>query len=367
MHIIHFAEPLELLADKDTLPAGEYLMEDENAGQLMCFARRAEMRPVADMPKEKRGALFTSPEATSALFLRVGGYGDLILLTPVLREHKRQFPDARIGVCCFPPYAAVLENLSYVDEIVPYPLPLAKAYEWERWVFLEKAIECNPRAKDVHATDLFAEIAGVLLGEDRKADYVVRSAEALEAHQKFPRSSKRRACIHVATSARARNYPLALSGEVTKSLVDAGWEVFLIGEKGQLPPMKKDYPGIVNLTDKGLSFRQTAAIVNGCDVLIAPDSAFVHVAGALGVPCVALFGPFHWKLRTAYYPSVTALHGHEGCSPCWHHMAQVRQDHFPKHCPTRDKGYCGLMYSIEPARIVAKAGQIARNLVGSSL
>ena len=46
---------------------------------------------------------------------------------------------------------------------------------------------------------------------------------------------------------------------------------------------------------------------DACDAVLAPDSSMMHAAGTLGIPCVAFFGPFPYRLRTAYYDSVFAL------------------------------------------------------------
>ncbi len=363
MHILTLDRRLELLAETDVIEPGSYLMEDENAGQLMVLAGRGEMRPVADRGDE---VPTLAPVGSNVLFLRVGGFGDLILLTPVLREHKRQFPNAKIGVCCFPHYACVLEGLPYVDKIVPYPLPLDTANKWDRWVFLEKVIEGNPRAQEVHITDIFAEHAGITL-EDKKPDYALKPSESLWAFGQYPRNAKKRACIQVGASARIRRYPLAMVGEVARGLIGRGWEVFLMGARGELPPKKKEVTGLRDLTADGLTFRQSCAVLNTADVVIAPDSALAHVAGALDVPAVGLYGPFHWKVRTAYSPSITAIQGNNGCAPCYHHVNQGRQDHFPKHCPSAQHGFCQVLASIQPDRVVALAEKVARTVPVSSL
>ncbi len=41
----------------------------------------------------------------------------------------------------------------------------------------------------------------------------------------------------------------------------------------------------------GLSFQESAALLRGCDLFVGADSGPMHLASALGVPSVALFGP----------------------------------------------------------------------------
>lgn len=360
MHILSVSEPIELLNPADQIPAGTYLVDDMNAGQLMVFAKNAIVRPPGE--SELFNVAKESGEG-SVLFMRAGGYGDLLLLAPVLRQHKAIYPNDKIAVSCFAPYAAVLEGLPYVDEILPYPLPIDQAFAWKRWVWLEGAVEDNPRAQEVHMSLLFSEIADVsMVGADMAPDYRVKPTEALWASQKYPRTAKKRAAIQIKASAPTRTYPLGLNAEVARQLIGRGYEVFLMGQRGDLPGKKADVENLIDLIDAGLSFRESCAVLNTCDVVIAPDSALLHVAGALGVPAVGLYAAFPWQLRTQFSPKTHSLRGIGECAPCFHHTNQARQNLFPKHCPTKDLGFCGVLALIKPDEVVATAEQIAREL-----
>src|SRR5206468_2701848 len=130
------------------------------------------------------------------------------------------------------------------------------------------------------------------------------------------------------------------TGQVIAEFLKEGWEVFLLGREGEFKTEPK--PGLRCITD-GWSFRHRAALIETCDCVLAPDSSLAHVAGALGVPCVALYGPFPWQLRTAYAPTTVALTRKEGysCAPCHHHATPMKA--FPDNCPTASKGFCGVM------------------------
>ncbi len=81
-----------------------------------------------------------------------------------------------------------------------------------------------------------------------------------------------------------------------------------------------EMPGIVNLLNK-TSANQAIALCSILDLLITPDSGFLHIAGALGNKCLALFGNIDPKTRISYYPSVKSLYAKDekilGCCPCW--------------------------------------------------
>lgn len=61
------------------------------------------------------------------------------------------------------------------------------------------------------------------------------------------------------------------------------------------------------------------AMIALMDAIVAPDSVYVHVAGANNIPCLALFGPTGGKVRTGGYPSVRYLDASDtlACIPCW--------------------------------------------------
>lgn len=359
MHILSIPERLDL-GRENVVEGGEYVIDDQVGAQLMALCGSGTM----DRLHEARTfpAAHEDWNGKSLVITRTGGFGDIVLLTPVLREIKRRWPRIHIAVSTMRHYAAVLENLPYVDAVAPWPLPLTTARGFDGWVFLENAVERNPRAREVHMTSLFGELCGLDTIEDMLPDYRVTFSEAKWAAQTFPRiNGTRRVCVQPKTSARARNYPFEMCGAFTGELLKRGWEVFLMGERGDVKLDGKVAMNLRNVSEMGLTFRQSCAILAGSDCFVGSDSALVHVAGALGIPGVGLYGPFPWKLRTAYSPSIRGIQGVGDCSPCFHHTNPSRGNHFPDHCPSRSKGICGVLATIEPKRIVAMVEKIALN------
>jgi ADP-heptose:LPS heptosyltransferase len=260
-------------------------------------------------------------------------------------------------------YAQVLQNLTFIDKIVPYPLPLTMWHDYTQAVCLENAIENNVRAQDLHMTALFAKICGLPPPDNMLPCYEITPSENIWANEMFPRiNGTKRACIQVGASGIARVYPRNQMGAVIGSLVRKGWEVFLLGAKGEIQLPNGAPPTLRNLSDLNLTMRQSAAVVNNADVFLGNDSALLHIAGALSVPAVGLYGPFPWKLRTAYCPTTFALQGSGECAPCFHHASATLRNHFPAHCPSRQEGFCQVLATIKPEHIVAKMESMARTI-----
>jgi heptosyltransferase-3 len=64
------------------------------------------------------------------------------------------------------------------------------------------------------------------------------------------------------------------------------------------------------------SLVETAVLVDGADLYVGNDSGPLHLAAALGVPCVGLFGPASPELTAPRSPSIVPLYRKVACSPC---------------------------------------------------
>lgn len=361
MHVLQLPEKIDLgNGPADVVEAGDYLADDTVAAQLLILAGRGTMTPLAEVRP-------ITGETKRILFMRAGGFGDLILLTPVLRELKRIMPEVHIGISCFHEYGPALANLPFVDEILKYPVTRDVADGFDAWVFLENAIEHNPEARTLHMTDVFAKLAGVNLGSaDKMPEYRVKASEAIWAQEAYPRTpGTHRVCIQVGASGLCRVYPKGQMGAVARLLTQAGVEVFLLGRRGEVKTPEQLPTLLKNLANAELTFRQSCAVISQSDAFIGADSALLHIAGALAVPAVGLYGPFLWELRTKYCPTTVNIQGAaievggKSCQ-CFHHMNQARHDHYPAHCPTKQEGHCGVLASIKPERVVHKVNELLK-------
>ena len=71
----------------------------------------------------------------------------------------------------------------------------------------------------------------------------------------------------------------------------------------------------MNDCGKTANFAETVALVEQMDGMIRPDSYLMHLAGALGIPTVAVFSTIPPHLRVSAYPRVAALAPDTACAP----------------------------------------------------
>ena len=299
-----------------------------------------------------------SENPKSILIVRHGGFGDLMFLTPALKALRKKFPDAKIDVAAFPNFLPILQSNDNINRLVPCPIEELQLLSYDSVFWLEDVIEGNPEAKESHAVDVMAKALGVTVDDgEREMQYSVQESEKRDALRAFPKvEGKKRIGFQLEASAMIRNYPRYLWAEVALKLTALGHEVFLFGNPGSITENPNDkIKGVTNLTalEPAMSFRESCALLSTCDAFAGVDSALIHVAGALGIPSVGLYGPFPWQLRTAYAKSIRAISGIGACAGCQHHAyGQFQQ--FPEHGPCRQTGECEVMKSIPSARIASK-------------
>lgn len=78
---------------------------------------------------------------------------------------------------------------------------------------------------------------------------------------------------------------------------------------------------VINLAGK-TTLRELAAYIQACDIFLTNDSGPMHIASALGVPLVALFGSTS-DIATGPYKGGKVIHKHVPCSPCYRRICPI--------------------------------------------
>lgn len=97
-------------------------------------------------------------------------------------------------------------------------------------------------------------------------------------------------------------------------------KILFFGDKVGAPLVQEicaDLPvdRVVNLAGK-TTLRQLMALIQSCHLFLTNDSGPMHVASALGVPLIALFGSTS-DTATGPYNGGHVIHKHVPCSPCY--------------------------------------------------
>jgi ADP-heptose:LPS heptosyltransferase len=70
------------------------------------------------------------------------------------------------------------------------------------------------------------------------------------------------------------------------------------------------------------NLRHGAAIMKRCRLFVCNDAALMHLAAALGVPVVALFGPTNWRRLHPWTGRYTIVRKNLPCMPCFYYSSR---------------------------------------------
>lgn len=260
----------------------------------------------------------------------VGGIGDLILLTPVFRAIKENFPNAHLTFATtksyyqgtlldiprgnpFIDYLCTIEEARMITEEFDYNINMAcPANRYE------VANMRTPKKVDKDRTQIFCDYLG-LMPSTMKPDYVVSQEEMnwipyYKREHGIPKDAKLVGLVPK-TENRTRSWERHKWYTLTQLLIGKGLTPLIFDPDAN---GKKNIPGAHFVC--GIPFRQVAALVSALDLLITPDTGMMHLGGALSIPMVTLFGSIGIPQRIIHYDR-TAVVEHMAkfeCMPCWY-------------------------------------------------
>ena len=259
--------------------------------------------------------LVKKPDAHICVIRRVGGIGDVLMLTPTLRELKRLHPECSLTLALDMHttggnvYYQLVCNAPFVDEIVDARYIQRGAYDF---VFDASAVCLRYERSGLPAInriDLFARAAGLNSLRNRLPFYQV------EEQERIPSDGRFFVLLHTASNEEKRCWPIQRYLELMEQLQDLP-VVFLIADfNGKF----RNWGRLGNCRNiSNCSVRELGAWIERADMFIGPDSGPMHMAGALGTESIVLFGSIPPAARINYYPSHQAVTSNAACAPCWY-------------------------------------------------
>lgn len=261
------------------------------------------------------------------LMLRHGGGGDILFMATGASELKRKYPSAIIDFAVGEQYQGIIENNQDISHVLTIPVPLDAWNEYHFHLIFEGIIEDNFKAREFNAYDLFMMQMGFNVEQvpaENKIPRIFLTSEEREITKEkiFSLHSKNKKIgIQIESSSQIRNYPQFNFQTVGKALIKKGYDVYYFGGENQdrlvQSIVKGLGPGSYNATCPRL--RDSIALASFMDCFIAPDSMFIHIAGALDIPVIGIYGPFLGDLRMRYFKNAISIDAITACSPCFIH------------------------------------------------
>ncbi len=302
--------------------------------------------------------------------------GDLVMATPILADLRKYFPQATITAMCQKPVHELLEKDPNVNEIFSFDKPGKMSRHEERrgivqkvqagnydlgilltnsfssaWLFQQGKVKNrigftgnwrrfllshpikNPREKE-HLVTTYKRLLvplGIPISEAKPALYLDEDekSHARKMLEQFdvPENAKLIGIHPGAAYGEAKCWLPERFRKVAKQLLekDPNTYVLFLGTGAQNELIKticEDLPSrAVNMAGS-TNIRQLMALISQVRVLLTNDSGPMHVASALGVKLVALFGSTN-SIATGPYNGGTIINKNVSCSPCYKRVCPI--------------------------------------------
>jgi heptosyltransferase-2 len=329
------------------------------------------------------------------LIIRLSSLGDIVLTTPVLRLLRENWPSARIDFVVKSEFQDVLRGHPCVDRLLlvntnresvwhtirqlretHYDLVLDLHRTWRSfWLYhcsrtkhrlsyrkytLRRALLVYLKWNTLRHTAPIPERYALplrRLGVEMplpRPEVHVDAASVVALEQFLPAIGGQvvpQRMIAVAPGARwkTKQWPVARFAVVAQELATRHEAtIILLGDRHDCPlvDLFRQHLAVPVIDAVGrLPLMQTAALLQRCRLLLCNDSGLMHLATALRVPVVAVFGPTVKAFGFYPFQAVAQVVSHPlPCRPCTTKGTD--------HCP---RGHHGCMERIAPEQVVAAA------------
>jgi len=275
------------------------------------------------------------------LILRGGALGDFLVTLPVLTALRARWPDGYLELVGYPHYAELARAAGLVDRVTSlHGARIARLYALDAqlpddlvtWIrsfdfiltFLhdpEGVVQDNLKragARTVlYTTPLVTRSHAVdhlLKPLESLAIYAAGAAPRLILPPGEPARTPPYAVLHPGSGSARKNAPLEIFLRLARALEqDRGWTpIFLTGEADEAVADALARPGAPGTHLANRPLPEVAHLLNHAAAYAGNDSGITHLAAALGIPTLALFGPSdpeQWGPRGARVRIVSAPGG----------------------------------------------------------
>ena len=304
----------------------------------------------------------------NVIIIQTAFLGDVLLTLPLCAAVKQTLPNARVTFVTTPAAASMLSSVESIDEVVAFDkrgehstraqqqalarslrgtdktYVLAAHKSWRTALFL-RAIDADFSVAfaDSPARWIASTAVDVPSGLHAAERYLLLLKPLLELGTVLPRLEE---CTPIALAPRStssdhslqkhvvlapgsvwktKQWPAERFRELAQRLVHEGIRVSVIGD-ASVASVATGIAGVENLAGT-TTMMQAASVVAQATILVANDSAPVHLASLQNIPTIAIFGPTVPEFGFGPFGSNTRVLQQERlrCRPC--------SDHGTQECP----------------------------------
>lgn len=287
--------------------------------------------------------------------------GDFVMATPILEDLRKAYPDAFIAALVSTPFADLLDGNPFIDKIITFSranrffpksgneslLKLLRKYKFDQGILLTNSFSSawHFLAGGVKKRTGFAIKGRSFLLTNRvpfplhkEKQHLVETYKTLLGPSStkpslfIPKEEKPIGITRIGINPgaaygsakcwlpeRFREVALALAQDIPYS------EIIFFGGKDTaslIEEICRDLPSnVINLSGK-TTLKELVSKIGSLDAFLTNDSGPMHIAAALEVPLVALFGSTN-EIATGPYGWGEVIHKKVACSPCYKRVCPI--------------------------------------------
>ncbi|MEP6691160.1 MAG: glycosyltransferase family 9 protein [Gemmatimonadaceae bacterium] len=304
------------------------------------------------------------------LVIQLRRFGDVVLTTALFEDLKRAYPDAWLDVLVGAPAAPMLEHHPLIDERIIYDsghptrtwrAVRSRAFDWVidvqssprtapltlfsgarvrvgwdvkgwGWVYTHRlARDGRPHEYVVRQRQRLLELAGVPAPRGRARLYLTPAERARgedDLRVAGVPSGALRVGILLSTAKRANAWHVSGFAEVANGLVALGVTpvVFAtLGDDGLVRELQRESPR--SMIVPPMEIRRFLGALAACQLFVSGDTGPAHMAAALDVPTVTIFGATSPTLWNAGLPTTAVVRDTTvPCLECQHDDCPIGHD-----------------------------------------
>jgi len=294
--------------------------------------------------------------------------GDAILTIPAVDSIRATYPRAHIAVLAKPWVADIYKLFTAVDEVIIYEnkydnalgvfrlakmlkkkkfdlaillqnaieaaiiafvagIPLRAGYNSDgRGILLTHSVQRSTEIRKLHQTDYYLEMVKALgcasVNKEMHLETKIGRHEAASVRQKYLPDPKK-GIIGIAPGATygpaKRWFPSRFAAVADKIAGAFDCQIILLGGKSDNDAAEEvkslARTSVLNMAGK-TNLQEAVLLISQCRLFISNDSGLMHVAGALNIPTIAIFGSTNPQTTSPVGNQSVVVHREVSCSPC---------------------------------------------------
>jgi GT2 family glycosyltransferase len=203
---------------------------------------------------------------------RAGARGDVLMMTPFIREIKQKYPKRKLNFITLPDCAEVLENNPYIDKLIT-DIGENSDNTWDL---------NYERNSDRNRMEVIEEQLGIKL-KDRSYDLMISEKEKRSVNKKLKKIKGPFVVFHTGKTWANREWDLRGFKTLGIWLIVKGYKIVEIGNRATARL------GFNFLADK-LSMKESAEVIRRSEFFVGIDSLGMHLATAMKKRSFVLYG-----------------------------------------------------------------------------